>query len=74
MKASSERKLMRWIHILLSIPIIGYVYGPVAEIPEALVVVRFFLVLIIIVSGFWMWKGSALEKFVSGKGNPDKNC
>lgn len=33
MKASTERVLIRWIHILFSIPIVGYIYGPVAESP-----------------------------------------
>jgi len=28
-KASTERKIIRWIHIIASIPIIGYIYGPV---------------------------------------------
>jgi hypothetical protein len=35
MNAAIERKLIRWLHLILSIPIIGYIYGPVAEIPQA---------------------------------------
>lgn len=62
MKASTERNILRWLHILLSIPIVGYVYGPVANIPEAVFVVRWILFPIIIVSGFWMWKGSWIKK------------
>jgi hypothetical protein len=35
MNAAVERRLIRWLHLILSIPIIGYIYGPVAEIPQA---------------------------------------
>ncbi|GAB3541038.1 hypothetical protein [Spirosoma fluminis] len=34
MKAATERKLIRWFPILASIPILGYIYGPVATLPE----------------------------------------
>jgi hypothetical protein len=63
MKASTERKVIRWIHIILSIPIIGYIYGPVAEIPEAARAVRFVFLPIIILSGLWLWKGQWLRKW-----------
>jgi hypothetical protein len=62
MSSATERKIMRWIHILLSIPIIGYIYGPVAERPEAVVAVRFVFVPIVLVSGLWMWKGYLIKK------------
>jgi hypothetical protein len=35
MNAAVERNLIRWFHLILSLPIIGYIYGPVAEIPQA---------------------------------------
>ncbi len=41
MKAATERKIIRWFHILASIPIIGYIYGPVASFPEPAFAVRF---------------------------------
>jgi thiosulfate reductase cytochrome b subunit len=62
MSAASERKILRWMHILLSIPIIGYIYGPVAEIPQAAAAVRFVFLPLVALSGLWMWKGSAVRK------------
>ncbi len=62
MKASTERSIIRWLHILLSIPIIGYIYGPVSEIPEAAIAVRWVFFPIVIISGLWMWKGHWLKK------------
>ena len=63
MKASTERKIIRWIHILLSIPLIGYIYGPVASIPAAAMMVRFVFLPVIVLSGFYLWKGPLLKKW-----------
>lgn len=63
MKASTERKIMRWVHILLSIPVIGYIYGPVAKIPEAAMLVRLFFFPVIVLSGFYLWKGLLIRKW-----------
>lgn len=57
MKASTERKVIRWMHIILSIPIVGYIYGPVSQIPEAVTMIRWLLFPIVVLSGLWMWKG-----------------
>lgn len=64
MSSAAERKIMRWIHLVLSIPIIGYIYGPVAEKPEAAFAVRVVFVPIVILTGLWMWKGHLLKKFL----------
>jgi hypothetical protein len=52
----------RWFHILLSIPILGYIYGPVSEIPPAPFATRFVFVPAVILSGLWMWKGHVLKR------------
>lgn len=62
MKAATERKIIRWAHILLSIPVIGYIYGPVAQIERAAHAVQFIFFPIIVLSGFWLWKGHLLRK------------
>ena len=70
MKAATERKIIRWVHILLSIPVIGYIYGPVARIPEASMMVRVFFFPVIALSGFYLWKGHLLKKWWRGRYNP----
>ena len=62
MKASTERKIIRWIHIIFSIPVIGLIYGPVAENPYAVTAIRWVIFPIIVLSGFWMWLGHLLKK------------
>jgi hypothetical protein len=50
-----ERDLIRWIHLLLSVPILGYFYGPVEHIPRAAFFARWIAMPIVLLSGLWMW-------------------
>jgi len=34
MKEATKRSILRWIHIVFSIPILGYIYSPFEEIPK----------------------------------------
>jgi len=63
MKAATERKIIRWFHMLASIPIMGYIYGPVSTIPQAATMVRWVIFPLVILSGFWMWKGYVVKKW-----------
>ena len=63
MKAATERKIMRWVHIILSIPIVGYIYGPVSTLPIGSMIVRWIMFPIVVLSGLWMWKGHLLRKW-----------
>lgn len=62
MKASTERKIIRWMHMVLSIPVIGYIYGPVAQLPGAAAAVQFVFFPLIVLSGLWLWKGYWIKK------------
>jgi hypothetical protein len=65
MKAITQRSIVRWIHILFSIPIIGYIYSPFEEIPKYASRVRFVVVPVMLLSGLWMWKGHLVRQLVS---------
>ena len=41
MKEATKRSIVRWIHLIFSIPIIGYIYSPFVELPNYAPVVRF---------------------------------
>jgi hypothetical protein len=64
MRQSIVRMIFRWIHIVFSIPIVGYIYGPFEEVPKYAPVVRFVFVPVIVVSGLWMWKGHLLRRLI----------
>jgi hypothetical protein len=70
MNQGPKRSILRWTHIVISIPIIGYVYSPFEEIPNYAPKVRFVFMPILVLSGFWMWKGRALERIVSNAFTP----
>jgi len=65
MKDATQRSICRWIHIVFSIPILGYIYSPFEEIPKYATRVRFVVVPVILVSGLWMWKGHAVRRLIS---------
>jgi hypothetical protein len=64
MKEATQRSLFRWIHIVFSIPILGYIYSPFEEIPKYADRVRFVVVPVILLSGLWMWKGHVLRRLI----------
>jgi len=57
MTNATKRAILRSIHLIFSIPIIGYVYSPFAELPNYAPVVRFVSIPVLILSGFWMYAG-----------------
>jgi hypothetical protein len=65
MNDAAKRSIVRWIHIVLGIPIVGYVYSPFEEIPKYAPLVRFIFLPVIVLSGLWMWKGHVLRRLVS---------
>lgn len=60
-----QRTIFRWIHIVFSIPIIGYIYSPFDEIPKYAFQVRFVFLPVMALSGLWMWKGHVLRRLIS---------
>ena len=58
MSNATKRSILRWIHLIVAIPIIGYVYSPFAELPNYAPVVRFVSIPVLILSGFWMYAGA----------------
>jgi hypothetical protein len=65
MNASTTRTILRSIHLVFSIPIIGYVYSPFEDIPNYAPVVRFVAIPVIVVTGLWMWKGHVIRRLIS---------
>jgi hypothetical protein len=65
------RWIFRWIHIVLSIPILGYIYSPFERIPNYAPATRFVFVPILILSGLWMWKGHVVRRLISKRSAGD---
>ena len=60
-----KRWIPRLIHLIFSIPIIGYVYSPFEQLPNYAPVVRFVAIPAIALTGLWMWKGHVLRRLIS---------
>ena len=52
-----KRSILRSIHLILGIPILGYIYGEPSEVQQYAGAVRFVFVPVMIFSGYWMYSG-----------------
>ncbi|HVN17480.1 MAG TPA: hypothetical protein VMU05_01870 [Dongiaceae bacterium] len=62
MNQGTVRIIFRWIHIVFSIPILGYIYSPFDKIPQYAAPTRYVFVPVMILSGLWMWKGHVVRR------------
>jgi thiosulfate reductase cytochrome b subunit len=70
MTASTERRILRWVHMILSVPILGFLYGPVADNPRAAFATRYVFLPTVVLTGLWMWKGHAVRRRFFGLARP----
>jgi hypothetical protein len=56
--AATKRSILRWVHLVIAIPILGYIYSPFAELPNYAAVTRFVFAPVIILAGYWMYAGA----------------
>src|SRR6266478_1430026 len=55
--STAKRSILRWIHLVVTIPILGYIYEPASEVQQYAGAVRFIFIPVIILSGYWMFSG-----------------
>jgi hypothetical protein len=64
MKEAARHWIFRWIHIICSIPIVGYIYSPFEQIPNYAPATRFVFLPVMVLTGLWMWKGHLVRRLV----------
>jgi hypothetical protein len=57
MSNATKRSILRWIHLIVTIPILGYVYGKSSEVEQYAGGVRYIFVPVVILTGYWMYSG-----------------
>ncbi|MGB6685340.1 MAG: hypothetical protein WA621_20795 [Candidatus Acidiferrum sp.] len=67
MKEATKRSIVRWTHIVLAIPIVGYIYSPFDQIPNYAFVTRYVYVPILVLSGLWLWKGHVVRRLLTSR-------
>ena len=65
MNAVTKRSILRWIHIIFALPLLGYIYGPPAETVQYVDYFRYIYVPVVVATGLWMWKGEAVRRLFS---------
>jgi hypothetical protein len=65
MNQGTIRLIFLWIHIIFSIPILGYIYDSPSDTPNYASTVRYVFLPVLLLSGLWMWKGHILRRLVS---------
>jgi hypothetical protein len=63
-KETTRRAILRTVHLILAIPIVGYVYSPFDVIPDYAPATRFVFLPAMVLSGLWMWKGHAVRRLI----------
>ena len=61
----NQRTIFRWIHIVFSIPILGYIYSTFDKLPDYAAPTRFFFFPVMVLTGLWMWKGHVVRRLFS---------
>jgi hypothetical protein len=67
MTPATKRSILRWIHIVFSIPIIGYVYSPFENIPQYAGPTRYVFLPMLALTGLWMWQGHVIRRLFTKK-------
>jgi hypothetical protein len=52
-----KRTILRWIHLVFTIPILGYIYQDASEVQQYAGAARYIFVPVLILSGYWMYAG-----------------
>jgi len=71
MKEATRRSILRTLHLILAIPIIGYIYSPFDQIPNYAFPTRFIFLPAMVLSGLWMWKGHVVRRLIWRRPAPD---
>ena len=57
MKASAKRLILRIVHLVSVIPVLGYVYQPIAEAAQYQRFTQLVFIPLAILAGYWMYMG-----------------
>jgi hypothetical protein len=64
MKDATIRSTVRVVHLVMSIPIIGYIYSPFDVLPNYATPTRFVFFPAMVLTGLWMWKGYVVRRLL----------
>lgn len=69
---ATQRSIFRWIHLILAVPIVGYIYSPFERLPDYAALTRYVFLPGMVLTGLWMWKGHLVRRlFAKGQAQTD---
>ena len=71
MSEARLRAILRWVHVILGLVILCYIYSPWATVVSFQIFVKFIVVPIIVATGVWIWKFRIITKLF--RKNSDEN-
>jgi hypothetical protein len=74
MKESTKRSIVRWLHIIFAVPIVGYIYSPFDLVHYYATPTRYVFVPTIVLSGLWLWKGHVVRRWFSLRPHSDERA
>ena len=57
MNNATKRSILRWVHLIFTIPILGYIYGKPSDVQQYVGAARYIFVPVVILAGYWMYSG-----------------
>ena len=57
MNNATKRSILRWVHLIFTIPILGYIYGEPSQVQQYVSGARFIFVPVVMLAGYWMYAG-----------------
>jgi hypothetical protein len=60
----NQRVIFRWIHVIVAIPIYGYIYSPFEKLPQYAFPTRYIFFPLMVLTGLLMWKGHLLRRLI----------
>jgi hypothetical protein len=57
MNNAIKRSILRWVHLIFTIPILGYIYGEPSDVQQYVGAARYIFVPVVILAGYWMYAG-----------------
>ena len=61
MNTATQRSIFRWIHIIFSIPILGYIYSPFEKLPDYAPATRFVFLPVMVLWGCGCGKAMSFD-------------
>ena len=64
---TNMRIVLRWVHLILGLVILCYIYSPLHRYAPFELIVKWIIVPVIVFSGIWLWKFQIFNKLFGMK-------